>query len=281
MSIYYRSAGKPLPFAGVIAALPALGLREYPAREAAGDRLCITDGQDYLWIGTGDGSDTGFDHFNINCVREMLARFAKHFDTHFVSDRELESAFADEQAAGRLGYPRVPQAAAPEWLSTPEELPDPDGPGSKKPIPFARRTDLIDSSPIGVPMPELWERCKRFFYGRGEKRPFAQKAFQVYRRLVETHWERFSAAATVGDLITGEFFNKDDESFVRFTDLGILSVDTATARDVYCSLIFVKDGVVRFMGAGRPAAPIAAYQDRHYEKCIEQVLAGNGWQVKL
>jgi hypothetical protein len=46
MSIYYRSADKPLPFAEVIAALPALGLREYPTRQTAADLRCITDGQD-------------------------------------------------------------------------------------------------------------------------------------------------------------------------------------------------------------------------------------------
>jgi len=95
MSTCYRCI-PPLPFADFLAGLSASGLSISDHPDATDKDVCVTDGSDFIWASTGDGSDTGFTRYGGNFGEGIIDEICEHFDVDILSEHD-DGYFEDEE----------------------------------------------------------------------------------------------------------------------------------------------------------------------------------------
>lgn len=87
MSIDYRTE-TPITWDSFFANLPEGIEIDTENNDAAGK--CITDGTNYLWVYTGDGSDISFSKYGQNQVDDMIEAIEEKFETGILSEHHPE-----------------------------------------------------------------------------------------------------------------------------------------------------------------------------------------------
>lgn len=96
MSICYRTT-TPVTWDNFFANLPE-GITIAPNADPQIAGKCITDGTNYLWVHTGDGSDISFVKYGRNYVEDMIETIEDQFDTQIINEHHPDF-FTEEDRA--------------------------------------------------------------------------------------------------------------------------------------------------------------------------------------